>query len=246
MRADLSDAYAAIEWGESQFPVIAGRFRDWEAANVQLVPVDLNPPMRKMAAVARAKEPLPGVFHAEIGSIIGSFRSALDLLGAAMAARNGKAPSRDTHFPIFRSQQDMIDPLEGIEGKKWLSAAERKIIKSLLPYDGGDDLLWSLHQLDILRKHERLVTCVVNPQIVYAAGRGMVFPSRSIHDPFDLKDEPVLFEFPGDAPQPDAQLSVQVTFNEIGFSAVYRQPLLPTLVDFANLVRQIIGLFDRP
>ena len=52
----------------------------------------------------------------------------------------------------------MIDPLHGIEGKKWLTPTERAAIKALKPYQGGDHTLWPLHQLDILRKHERLIS----------------------------------------------------------------------------------------
>jgi len=44
----------------------------------------------------------------------------------------------------------MIDPLHGIEGKKWLSKGEQAMIKALKPYKGGDHTLWPLHQLDIL------------------------------------------------------------------------------------------------
>jgi hypothetical protein len=245
MRADLSNAIGAVEWGESQLPILASRFRTWEAENVQLMAVDLNSPFGKIAAIASAKENLPAIFHAEVGAIIGTFRSALDLLGAALAARNGISPSRDTHFPVFRSLQDMIDPLDGIERKKWLSAAEISIIKSLRPYEGGNDLLWSLHQLDILRKHERLIICVANPRIDFAVGKGLHFPSYLLSDAPNLEDKPKMFEYPRDAPKPQAQISVDITFDEISLPAVYRKSLLPTLVDFQGLVQGIIDLFDK-
>jgi hypothetical protein len=245
MRTDLSDAIGAVEWGEAQLPILSSRFGVWQTRNVQLVSVDQNPPAGKIAAVARAKEELPAIFHAELGAIIGSFRSALDLLGAALAARNGVSPSRDTHFPIFPSAQDMIDPLHGIERKKWLSTAEISIIKSLHPYEGGNDLLWSLHQLDILRKHERLIACTVHPSLDFVVGKGIGFPDGMRGIPvYDLKDEPVLFVYPRDAPKPEAQLSANVVFDEVSIGIVHRKPVFPALVKLQDFVRDIIALFD--
>lgn len=244
MQPDLSGAIGAVEWGESQLPILSSRLRAWEAENVQLTAVDLNPPCGKMVAVASAKAPPSPILQAEVGAIIGSFRSALDLLCAALAARNGTSPSPDTHFPIFRSHQEMIDPKDGVEGKKWLSTTEIRLIKSLHPYEGGNNLLWALHRLDILRKHERLIACSDIPRIDYAFGRDLTFPTRALDDVPSLKDKPQMFEFPRDRAKPDAQMSVQVTFDEIGLTAVYRRPVIETLDDFARLAHTIIERFD--
>lgn len=245
MRGDLLDAYAAVEWGESQFPILMGRFRTWEAQNVRLRAVDLNPPTGKLVAVASAEEDLPAIFHAEVGAIIGSFRSALDLLAATLARRKGVPPSSDTHFPFFRSREAMLHPSQGIKRKKGLSAADVAVIESLAPYDGGNKFLWSLHQLDILRKHERLIACVVDPRIDYAIGRGLAFPAaHSLRDAPRLEDKPQMFEYPRHTPKPEAQISVEVTFDEASLASVHREPLFQTLVEFGELVRHIVGLFD--
>lgn len=118
MRADLLDALAAVDWGISQFPILAARLRAWSETDIDTVVVDLNPLTGRKALVAREKAPLPPIIHAEVGAIIGSFRSSLDLLAASLAKRNGVLPSQDTHFPIFRSVHDFIDPLNGLEAKK--------------------------------------------------------------------------------------------------------------------------------
>jgi hypothetical protein len=242
---NLFDAIGAVEWGESQLPVLANRFHIWQAINVQLIRKDPNPPIGNLAAEAIQKEDLPSIFNAEIGAIIGSFRSSLDLLAAAIATGNGITPSRDTHFPIFGSHQDMIDPFYGIEGKKWLSPAEMLIIKSRHPYEGGNDALWVLHQLDILRKHERLIRCTVYPHLDYVVGDGIIFPDGMRSIPLrNLKDKPVLFEYPRDAPQPKAQLSTEIVFDEINVSGIRSHPVFPTLVYLKDFVREIIGRFD--
>ena len=63
----------------------------------------MNPQTGKKAMVAREKEPIPLIINAEVGAIINSLRSGLDLVAAALAARNGMAPSDKTHFPVYRS-----------------------------------------------------------------------------------------------------------------------------------------------
>jgi hypothetical protein len=180
MRDDLLDAQAAVDWGESQFPILSTRTRAWEHTSVETVIVDLNPQSGKKAVVAHAKEPLPAIINAEVGAIIGSFRSALDLLAASLALRNGVTPSHQTHFPIYRLLYDFIDPINGLENKKWLSLAEKKIIKSYDPYEGGNDDLWAIHQLDILRKHERLIDATVEPRILSVFGRGIEHAQRAV------------------------------------------------------------------
>lgn len=240
MREDLLDAEAAVHWGEAQLPLIGRRIAIWQGHNLERVVVDLNPQTGKQGIVARAKEPFPFVINAEAGAVIGSFRSALDLLAASLARRNGVAPSHETHFPIFRSQHDFLDPICGIESKKWLSVTEREIIKGLNPYDGGNDPLWCLHQLDILRKHERLIDVVVYPFQLLIAGGSRIVPTRQIQR---LDNEPVICEFPRDTPEPDIEIDVLVTFNELGLG-VYGKPLLPTLAKFQNLVMKIISWFD--
>lgn len=247
MRADLIDAVGTVEWGEAQLPLFAKRFHTWWATNVQLAPMDLNPPFGNMSAIVSAKEDLPAVFHAELGAIIGSFRSSLDLLAATIAKRNGIVPSHDTHFPVFRSWQDMIDPLTGLEAKKWLSSADILIIKSLDPYEGGNEALWALHQLDILRKHEKLIACTVHPRLDYVIGKGISFPGSMTNIPvYDLKDKPVLFVYPRNAPKPEAQYSIDIVFDEVSIPVVHRKPVFQCLATFKNSVSDIIGRFDDP
>ncbi|MEO9190457.1 MAG: hypothetical protein ABI224_10735 [Acetobacteraceae bacterium] len=87
MRDDLLDAQAAIDSGEAQFRIFSRRIRTWENESVETVIVGLNPQSGKKAVVARTKRPFPALISAEVGAIIGSFRSALDLLAASLARR---------------------------------------------------------------------------------------------------------------------------------------------------------------
>jgi hypothetical protein len=157
MRDDLLDAQAAVDWAVAQIPLLQEGFLDWQRRNPYRVVQERDPDTGQDIAVTY-DQPFPLTFNAWTGAIINSLRSGLDLLAATLATRNRVKPNEGTHFPIFWSEQEMIDPLHEIEGKKWLSQSERASIKALNPYKGGDDTLWPLHRLDILRKHERLLS----------------------------------------------------------------------------------------
>jgi hypothetical protein len=139
----------------------------------------------------------------------------------------------------------MIDPLDGIEGKKWLSKSERATIKALKPYQGGDELLWPLHQLDILRKHERLIT--MQPEI----GTSWVarFPGlqgvrrTSVH----FEEKTALWRFPVGSFRPtpgNANVAPEISFTEAAALGAVREPVIPTLRKLAERVAGIITMFD--
>ncbi|HXP05926.1 MAG TPA: hypothetical protein VN808_17540, partial [Stellaceae bacterium] len=153
MRSDLLDAQAAVDWAVAQIPLLQQSLIDWQRRQPYDIVRQPDPKSEGDIVVAAQQTPLPLMFNAWIGATLNSLRSSLDLLAAALATRNGKKPSSKTHFPIFASEQAMLDPLHGLESKKWLSNSERAAIKALRPYKGGDASLWPLHQLDILRKH---------------------------------------------------------------------------------------------
>jgi len=188
---------------------------------------------------------LDPIISAEIGAIINATRSALDLLAATLATRNGVKPNADTHFPIFRCIYDMIDPIGGVETKKWLSAAEIATIKSLEPYNGGDEVLFVLHQLDIKRKHERLIT--VYPDI----GRSWVTWVGAGIEPVlrYVDDKAILYRVPYPPlftpTEGNSYVASEIFFNEptIGIA---REPAIPLLRKFAARIREIINLFDVP
>src|SRR5215469_8528170 len=157
MRDDLLDAQSAVDWAISQIPLLQNKLATWNAKRPYEISVELDAQTGEHLLIAYLMGPLDPIVNAEVGVIINSTRTALDLLAALLCRRNGNQPNADRHFPIFGSEQEMIDPLTGIEGKKWLSKGERAAIKALKPYKGGDHIIWALHQLDILRKHERLI-----------------------------------------------------------------------------------------
>ena len=157
MRDDLLDAQAAVDWAVAQIPRLQGAFLEWQRGNPYRIVQEKDPEGGNDLAVAYQQTPLPRELSPWVGAIINSVRSSLDLMAAALAVRNGKKPSSKTYFPFFASEQAMLDPRHGLESKKWLSDSERATIKMLGPYKGGDAIVRTVHDLDIARKHERLI-----------------------------------------------------------------------------------------
>lgn len=101
--------------------------------------------------------------------------------------------------------------------------------------------MWSLHQLDILRKHERLIAVMVKPRVeLVVAPKGS---DISIREPQRLKGKATLIEFTPAARQPETQFTVDIVFDELGLRS-YGEPLLVALSDFGCLANSIIVLFD--
>jgi hypothetical protein len=243
MRDDLLDAEAAVEWAVTQIPLMQDGFIRWQRSNPYNVVQERDPDTGRDIAVTY-DQPFPPIFNAWAGAIINSLRSSLDLLAAALATRNGGKPSHETHFPIFASDHEMIDPVDGIEGKKWLSKPERAAIKALKPYKGGDHTLWPLHRLDILRKHERLLSTSPDVKGFLMIGRHMhVGGTKAIKR---LQNKTVLLNLsPGEilnATQGNTLLATFITFREPTLGLADEE-VATVLRKFAGRVSEIVKLF---
>jgi hypothetical protein len=246
MRADLLDAKAALDWANTQIPLLQQSFIEWVRANPYHVTKEPHLDGGGDAAVVY-DQPFPLTFNAWVGAIINSLRSSLDLIAAALATRNGANPSADTHFPIFRCLHDFIDPLTGIESKKWLSKSEVATIKSFKPYDGGDDSLWPLHRLDVLRKHQRLIRATpdISGHLMISDRMMRVGGSRAIER---TENKTILRRMaPGELlhpPQGHTYVAVFITFNEVALELA-NEEVATVLRRFEMRVTDVLYEIDR-
>lgn len=100
MRDDLLDAQAAICWAKSQIPKAQERWLEWQRSQPYAFTQEHDPQTGEELVIALEEKPLPLIANAEVGAIINSCRSSLDLLAAALALRNGPKPESNTYFPI--------------------------------------------------------------------------------------------------------------------------------------------------
>jgi hypothetical protein len=242
MRNDLLDAQAAVDWAVSQIPAFQQSITSWErdSTYVLMVEPDADPAFKLLAAYPQ--KPFDRQINAAAGAIINSLRSSLDLVAAALATRNCKKPSNKTHFPILSSAHDFLGP-KGIEDKAWLSQNEKTAIKALMPYKGGDPLLYPLHQLDIRRKHERLLTA--KPQIAdfsLRLDRGRLERLGQV-----INDKTILYRFPATSrfseTQNNSHITAKIAFDEPALGLI-NEPAFSLLPRFAERVAEIIRLFD--
>jgi hypothetical protein len=249
MRDDLLDAQAAVEWAVTQIELLQDGLLKWQQRRPYGVVTERDPKSGEYLLVAVEKIPLPLTMNAWVGAILNSLRSSLDLLAVALAARNGEKTNRYRHFPIFNSLHDMIDPFHGIEGverKKWLSQSERAAIKRLKPYHGGDGTIWPLHELDIVRKHERLISAKpgIDGVLLLGSARMTIFGTRAVER---LNDKTILARLPPSeyfsASEGNVFPAISVTFNESALGLA-DEDVLPTLRRFTNRVAEIIATFD--
>ena len=240
MRDDLLDAQAAVDWAASQMPVLQQRIAAWGNDKPYRMVVEPHPEMGKRLYKIRDIKPLPLIINAEVGAIINSIRSSLDLLACALAHRNGISESERIYFPIFDCFVDFIDPKWNKKGKEWIVSDQRRILEALKPYPGGDYRFVALHQLDILRKHKRLIAVRLAPVSI------SVWPRTGILEFPDkwpgFHNDAVVAWTGIDEPNCEFEMPLRITFDETAL--VGTRPVHPALEDLARLAESVIRLFD--
>jgi hypothetical protein len=177
----------------------------------------------------------------EIGLIVGdavhNLRSALDIMICDVAALFGD-DSRKARFP-FAEEADALESVFRPEVKK-LPADILAMIKALKPYKkGGDKKLRGLHDLDVLDKHQVIITTADRVIIDHSEVGKLTLLIRYRR----LAGAKEVLTFPLDGivnenPEP----MIQITF---GYRHPFQgEPLLPTLVQLADLTKGIVQKFE--
>lgn len=245
MGGDLADAYGALDWANAQLETLEKRIKSLIARPPYDVIQEDHLEMGKTLFKLRPNDIEEDVLiNGDVGAIINSVRSSLDLLAASLARRNGKTPNSKRHFPIRASGIDFFANEAVAEREKWLRPKDRLIIEALKPYKGGNDQLFALHQLDIIRKHERLVVTSINPAsiIVDPAAHAAGFRFASAWP--SLNDGSVIASCPINSPYRDFEIAFDITLNEPRL--LPSQPIMPLLRDFRRMAELIVEMFDEP
>jgi hypothetical protein len=200
--------------------------------------------------VVAAKEPFPLSFQVEAGVYLNAIRSSLDILACTLANRHCQALIDDTYFPVAPSETVFFSG-KGYKGDKFVKALppkEQEIIESLKPYRGqnGNQLLCALHGLDIVRKHQRLLSAEVNPRTFVVSGWGRAVDAFTPVSAGWVRtgiDETTIGLLSKSAiRQPTMKLTPQVSLRETDY--LPRREVITALNDFAKLAKEIIRKFD--
>jgi hypothetical protein len=245
VRDDLLDAQACIDWTVDQLPALEERINSWLRTNVVVQAEDAGP-SNVLVAVQRAE--LPRSLNVEIGAYLNTIRSSLDILAASLAARYCICDPEDAYFPISKSEAAFRAPSgRAAMFVSGLPALERSRLEALKPYQDGNADLWSLHRLDIMRKHRRLLTVIAGPEFFSVQGPGVLRDFTPLATGFmradNVSERKVALGLIVKDPQPyETKFSPFITFDESAITD--RKRVIRALQDFATLATSIIKLFD--
>lgn len=250
MQGDLLHAQASVDWAKSNLSSFKTRLDAWLRNNVRIAIREQPADIPNNVVVVAEKEPFPIAFQVEAGIYINAIRSSLDILAAILACRHCPALVDDAYFPIASCESNFLSG-KGYKGHKVINALpnkDRGIIESLRPYKGqtGNQLLCALHDLDIVRKHQRLLSAEVAPRTFIVSGWGNldeVFAPVSTGWVRTGIDETVIGLISKDAArQPRIRLTPQVSLCETAY--LPRREVITALREFTKMVEQIIQEFD--
>ena len=243
MRLDLIEATASIDWPSSQFLPFHARLEKWLAESIHIEIRDVPPPATHNPIVAVEKELLPLAFSVEAGAYINAVRSSLDILAMALVRRHHLEINEEkVCFPIFRSEA-AFQQNKGGQLVQRLPARERAIIEALKPYPEGNPPLWTLHHLDIVRKHRRLLDVSIRPVHMSMEGALKAGDFVPLATGFiQTVNETVLGLLRKGVPEPSFRSSFFVALCEEGYAA--QKPVLATLIHLEQIAREVIDRFD--
>lgn len=242
---DLQDAQASVDWTVSNFAAFEERLKTWIAANLDVRIVESEANLTEDLIVAKQTNDIPLVMNAEVGAYLNALRSALDMVAWRVGKRDMVLFPKNIYFPVARSEQDFLRfNFKGGKFIRQLSRPHLEAFKALKPYEGGNDQLCWLHHLDIVRKHERLLTSYSRPKRFVISGWTNAL--RTIRDgevpPKMGKNETVIGFVAKGAPRPKIKYVAAVVISEARLGAP--QNVLGVLRRFANVVQAVIDAFN--
>ncbi len=197
---------------------------------------------KRTCVFLKLRRNIPDVIPLIAADAVHNLRVSLDQLTYRLAQINGYPNSTNTYFPVARCAQ--VFKSESRRKLRRLDPVAQEMINRLKPYKGGNNLLWSLHALDIADKH-RIVVPVGSANF----GTNISQLSRSEHIRVyprnwdSLNDQSKLWSMPTDThPQGDFKLRLDIEFREV---ALQGRPIAAALSDLIDLVERIVRTFDK-
>jgi hypothetical protein len=245
MRDDLLDAQACVDWAVSQINALRKLLIAWDEERPYRVVAEPHPEPGKKLLRLTDVAPVHPLINAQVGAMINSIRCSLDVLVNGLAKRAGYEGPEDSRFPVCRTREDFyVGKHAGRKAIKRLLPDDQIIIEQLEPWSGGKTpLLIALHNLDVTRKHRRLVAVSVRPQFAMFidTGRGRRISFDHIPNvPFENNAQLAVVGM--ETQEDKTELSLTVSLNESGPLA--GQDIMLVIKDLVRTASAIIGKFD--
>jgi hypothetical protein len=178
-----------------------------------------------------------------VGDAIHNFRSALDYLACELVRANRQPVAEKTEFPILNSPIT-TSKLEARFGTKVQGMRKEVIdaIRSIHPYQGGNNTLWRLHRLDVIDKHNTLLAGLGN--ITGVSGGPPLGDQWNGNKWLSFGAPAILekghkFHFSGLKVDKSTPFFAEVVFNQPDVAEGY--PVILGLAQFRKAVMDVIG-----
>ena len=184
-----------------------------------------------------------------VGDILHNLRSALDIMYEQVILLCEGKPTAHSRFPIFPSREKLENCFisSALKQRQIRREIADFIVDEIRPYNGGNEALWGLHELNVLDKHKALIPFIeivvfVNVRMEDERGERIGLSeflaertSRlgiigSYRQNITLKDK--------------GQASANVIFP-IDVPAFRGQAIFPALMNISKVVSGVIEAFDK-
>ncbi|MGD1108418.1 MAG: hypothetical protein ABR865_15355 [Terracidiphilus sp.] len=158
----MADVRQKVKWAEHHFKGVKTSIKDFMGTRPYEIKVESDADGNPEVHVIKA-EPIPASIRLGCGDVIQNLRSALDYLACALVRAIGCIPSGQTEFPVFDGA--ILNSKDKASFQRKTKGMRQEAIDQILsmhPYQGGDNLLWRLHRLNRIDKHNMLVTTLGN------------------------------------------------------------------------------------
>lgn len=242
MKRDLQDAFERLKWCDKEIETIGNVlsvFWNSKPYNLKSIPLFAETGGAFLIILTDIKS-LPIDIRQRVGTTVNELRSILDSLACTLAIRNGEENLAGVSFPVANSQTSFINDT-GIRRKiRKISNSDKKLIATLEPWQGGNDLLHALHGADISRKHKYGVK-------LSAIAEGVsINNSKSLY----IRSIPEC-EFKEGAVLAKIGYAKSVKFDLMGIVPTYSEPpflvgknAITVLNDFSSFVQKALELFS--
>jgi hypothetical protein len=265
MSASLDGVRAKIERAKKHIDDLKVLLRAFSEANEDGLRVEDDPQTGDKVYMLRLN-PMPSDIPLVIGDAAHNLRSALDHLVCQFALKAGMTDIQPYSFPIYEVvPRDMANLRRKIQG---IDPGAARLIESLQPYQGGNDGLKALSELDNFDKHRLLVVTVCSVrEVAMGLLAGMLSLAKQpvvgnlglvrLRRPPDNAIAPGIGSYrilqdgdefcrttAGDGSEQHAEvkLTFQVAFYEP--QIVKGQAIHPTLTQLAQLVEGVVNQFE--
>jgi hypothetical protein len=263
----LLAAFAKIERAKTQIKDVENRIQVWAQSNPYSVVTKVNPYEPREEVWSLIPSDIGFDLPVIIGETLHNIRSPLDQVLAAVAEIGGNSNSSDgVAFPFGKSADILERSIS--KQKKLLPADAIDMIRTLKPHKGGNDLLWSINELNRGDKHRPKLLPVLTSsswQMGFMAlekgGMLLIMGDRrgghltvtqtdgapyvpcARRHPYVAGEVEIVTCMPGSKFHTDAKPLCQIAFGEV--DALKSEPVVAVLHQMRDLSESILLAFER-